>query len=231
MIGVIASMQSEMAFEKECEKKGTERHASFEYERYDYNGIELVCAVCGTGKVSAAVCTQLMIEYFHPSLIINIGTAGSIAKEIHNKDVIIAIDSVQHDFDISPFGWEKGELPELGVISLPCDEGFLQASKQIPSMGYRIHYGRILSGDQVVVDQNVKTKLTDCFGGLCAEMEGAAVGQVCAMNQVAYAIIRGISDGDSEDQQNEFLSNIESVAEINGHVLLASLKEYENTCM
>jgi nucleoside phosphorylase len=40
-----------------------------------------------------------------------------------------------------------------------------------PSMGYRIHYGRILSGDQVVVDQNVKTKLT-IVRGLCAEMEG-----------------------------------------------------------
>jgi hypothetical protein len=38
------------------------------------------------------------------------------SKEIHNKDVIIAIDSVQHDFDISPFGWKKGELPDWGDL-------------------------------------------------------------------------------------------------------------------
>lgn len=230
MIGVIASMQSELAFTEDCTLKKTTQHANFKYNEYDYEGIHLVCSVCGTGKVSAAVCTQLMIEYFNPSLIINIGTAGSISKEVHNKDIIIAIDSVQHDFDISPFGWQKGELPELGIISLPCDERFLSAAEQIDKMGYRIHFGRILSGDKVIVDQNVKTELTDAFGGLCAEMEGAAVGQVCAMNNIPYAIIRGISDGDSDDQKNEFISNIENVAEINGHVLLATLKIYSEDC-
>lgn len=226
MIGVNASMKSEMSFTEKCKYIKSEKHGIFEFELYDYKGISIICSVCGTGKVSAAVCTQLMIEYFHPEIIINIGTAGSLTEEIRNKDVIVAIDSVQHDFDISPFGWEKGELPELGLVSLKCDEKFLDAVKKIGDIGHTIHFGRILSGDQVVVDRDVKLNLTSCFGGLCAEMEGAAVGQVCAMNNVPYAIIRGISDGDDEDQKNEFFSNIESVSEINGRVLLAALEEY-----
>ena len=226
MIGINASMKSEMSFTEKCKHINSEKHGIFEFELYDYKGISIICSVCGTGKVSAAVCTQLMIEYYSPEIIINIGTAGSLIEEIRNKDVIVAIDSVQHDFDISPFGWEKGELPELGLVSLKCDEKFLDAVKKIGDIGHTIHFGRILSGDQVVVDQDVKFNLTSCFGGLCAEMEGAAVGQACAMNNVPYAIIRGISDGDDEDQKNEFFSNIESVSEINGRVLLAALEEY-----
>jgi adenosylhomocysteine nucleosidase len=230
MIGVIASMESEFAFWEHCTFLGEKQHGVFTYKRYDYEEIELVCSVCGTGKVSAAVCTQLMIEDYHPSLIVNIGTAGSLGGEVHNKDVIVAEDSIQHDFDVSPFGWKRGELPELGTICLPCDRSFVESAKRIDTMGHTVHFGRILSGDRVVVDNDTKSDLLSAFGGLCVEMEGAAIGQVCTMNNVPYAIIRGISDGDDEDQKTEFFSNIESVSEINGAVLLATLKEYEQAC-
>lgn len=228
MIGILASMRSELAFTEFCEFIQSERHACFEFETYNYEGIEIVSAICGTGKVSAAVCTQLMIEYFHPELIINIGTAGSLFCDIHNKDIVVATDSIQHDFDVSPFGWQRGELPELKLIDIKCDEKFVQCAKNVSFGTHPIHFGRILSGDMVVIDREVKLRLTDLFGGLCAEMEGAAVGQVCAMNAIPYGIIRGISDGDDDDQHAEFLSNIESVGDINGRYLLSVLKEYAN---
>lgn len=226
MIGILASMRSELAFTDLCKLVQSEKHGCFTFETYQYDSILLVCAVCGTGKVSAAVCTQLMIEYYHPRLIVNIGTAGSLTNEVHSKDIVVAVDSIQHDFDISPFGWQKGELPELKIIDIKCDEKFVACAKKIYTEGHTVHFGRILSGDMVVTDREVKNRLTSLFGGLCAEMEGAAVGQVCCMNQIPYGIIRGISDGDDENQHKEFLSNIESVAEINGKFLLGVLKKY-----
>ena len=228
MIGICASMQEELAFVKELKIIGEDAHECFRFTRYEYQGETLVCGVCGTGKASAAAFTQSMIVHYRPSLIVNIGTAGSLGGNVRCKDVVVAADSVQHDFDLSDFGYQKGELAELKTIALSCDEDFFHAAKDAAPEGIRVHYGRILTGDRVVADEDTRRRLTSLFGGLCAEMEGAAVGQVCAMNNVPYGIIRGISDGEEADQLAEFRKNTGTVAELNGRVLLAALARYMN---
>jgi adenosylhomocysteine nucleosidase len=62
--------------------------------------------------------------------------------------------------------------------------------------------GRVCSGDQFIATKEQAEAITSTFGGLCAEMEGAAIAQVCHLNQVPYVIIRAISD-DSDDMTFE----------------------------
>ena len=54
--------------------------------------------------------------------------------------------------------------------------------------------GRVVSGDQFIADQAVKERIAGKFGGLCTEMEGAAIAQAAYLNSIPFLIIRAISD-------------------------------------
>ena len=62
--------------------------------------------------------------------------------------------------------------------------------------GHKIIAGRILTGDQFMThkDKQDKRYLFDELHGDCIEMEGAAVAQVCTMNNIPHVIIRSVSD-------------------------------------
>jgi adenosylhomocysteine nucleosidase len=54
--------------------------------------------------------------------------------------------------------------------------------------------GRVVSGDQFVSDKAVKERISSQFGGMCTEMEGAAIAQAAYLNKIPFVIIRAISD-------------------------------------
>ena len=225
MIAVSASMKEELSFCDNLNLIRKEHHGPFEFEILDFESSELIVSICGIGKVNAAAMAQTLILVYEPELIINIGTAGSINDEVKRKDVIIATETVQHDYNLQPFGFTRGKLVELDIIAIPCDEKFITIAKKYASE-YRSHFGRALSGDQVVADTGLIREITDLFGGLSADMESAAFGQVCAMNKVPYAVIRGISDDSDDDRLSDFLENMGTVSETNGKLLLSILHDY-----
>ncbi|MBQ3638708.1 MAG: 5'-methylthioadenosine/S-adenosylhomocysteine nucleosidase, partial [Clostridia bacterium] len=53
---------------------------------------EVILAVCGVGKVNAAMCAQTMIVTYHPDKIVNTGVAGALSPELGVGDVVIASD-------------------------------------------------------------------------------------------------------------------------------------------
>ena len=70
---------------------------------------------CGVGKVNAARTTQIMIDKFEIDYIINTGSAGSINDDVDYGDIVIGKYVLQHDFDITAFGHEKGYISNIGV--------------------------------------------------------------------------------------------------------------------
>jgi adenosylhomocysteine nucleosidase len=52
----------------------------------------------------------------------------------------------------------------------------------------------VVSGDQFVSDKAVKERISGQFGGMCTEMEGAAIAQAAYLNKIPFVIIRAISD-------------------------------------
>lgn len=67
-------------------------------------GQEVVLAVCGPGKVNAALCAQSMILRHHPRWILNLGVAGAGEAGVSIGDMVVASCTVQHDMDTSPIG-------------------------------------------------------------------------------------------------------------------------------
>jgi hypothetical protein len=59
--------------------------------------------------------------------VINTGVAGSLDADIDIGDIVVSTDVVQHDFDITPLGFEPGELYDLQMVGIPADEVYRNA--------------------------------------------------------------------------------------------------------
>ena len=82
----------------------------------------MVAAVCGIGKVFAAICAEAMILEFHVDYVINIGVGGTLCKELGVMDVAVADKVVQHDMNTTPLGDPVGLLSGINEVYLPTDE-------------------------------------------------------------------------------------------------------------
>lgn len=197
MIGIIAAMQLELeAIKQKIENPVTETVSGIAYISGSIYGYPVVCAVSGVGKVNAAVCAQTMILKYAPEAIINTGVGGALDKELKVCDVVVGDCAVQHDFDTSPLGDEKGFVSTVNVTRFPLDEklsGKLLAS--LTFLGIRAKSGTIATGDQFVCDPKVKEEIVSRFSAKACEMEGGAIAHACYMNSTPCAILRAISDG------------------------------------
>lgn len=195
MIGIIGAMQEELELLLDALAKAvTKQRGGFTLYFGTLAGRQVVLARCGIGKVNAAALAQLLVGEGATRVIFT-GVAGALAPELEVGDLVISTDAVQHDVDVRALGYARGEVPGE-ALSWRADETLLRAA--LAAAGslaeVRAVAGRVLSGDQFIADPERVRGLREAFGGLCAEMEGAAVAQVCSRAGVGFVIIRSISD-------------------------------------
>jgi adenosylhomocysteine nucleosidase len=197
-IGVIGAMEVEIsALKGKMEIKRVVKRASMEFYEGTYRGKEAVAVRSGIGKVNAAVCAQILIDVFEVGAIINTGIAGSLKNEINIGDIVISTEAAHHDFDASGVGYPPGQVPGLDAFAFRADERLARLAYELckeVNPDISVFRGRIVSGDQFISGRAVKERISENFGGLCAEMEGAAVAQTAYLNGVPFVIIRAVSD-------------------------------------
>ena len=196
--GIIAAMQEEM---KEIEYIMTDKENQKIFDLNiitgKINDTEVVLVEAGIGKVNAARTTQILIDNFQINGIINVGSAGSANDELDIGDIVIGNKLIQHDFDITAFGHPKGFISNVGQY-VESDNTLVQKMKQTISKmqdnEFKIKIGTIASGDIFCTELKMKEKIRNKFNADAIEMEGAAIAQVCKLDNVPFIIIRSISD-------------------------------------
>ena len=219
IVGIIGAMDEEIA--KLIAQAGitaTETAADMVFHSGNISGTDVIIVKCGMGKVNAAICAQLLISRYNATHIINTGFSGSLSSDLSIGDIIVSSEAVQHDFDVSPIGFKKGEIPFTGLVAFPADKELVSSACKVISdtlPDVRVLSGRICSGDQFISDKAAKDRICADFGGLCCEMEGAAVAQVCCLNHISFLVIRAISDSADDSAGEEFNFSVfqSSVAE------------------
>lgn len=168
-------------------------------------GKDSVVAVCGEGKVNAAMCAQAMIMAYHPDVVINTGVAGGLAKGLKIADAVVADAVVQHDMDMSPLGFEQGYICGIDGIEIKCADKAKSLLEQcVRDCNINCVTGVIASGDQFINSNDKKQWLIDIFNAAACEMEGGAIGHVCKLNDVPFAVLRTISDGGDDESHMSF---------------------------
>ena len=196
-IGIIAAMDEEVNSIKELMQDiTTKKIYELECVLGKIHSKNIILVKCGIGKVNAARTTQLLIDNFEIDYIINVGTAGGLNPEIEIGDVVIGERLLQHDFDVSAGGHEKGYISDLGIYMFSNTALIEKAKDSMENVNedFNVHLGKIATGDIFVQDISVKNKIEEEFHADCVEMEGAAIAQVCTLDKVPFIVIRGISD-------------------------------------
>ncbi len=197
-LGIIGAMQMEVDNLKETlENQSVEVVSGISFVSGNIGEVEVVAAVCGVGKVFAAICAEAMILKYNPDMIINIGVAGTLTKDLSVLDVAVASDVLQHDMDTSALGDPVGLISGLNQIFFPADEKMKNLLCEcLKGKGVKYITGPIATGDLFMHDPEYKALVRERFGAIAAEMEGGSIGHVCTVNHVPFAVLRSISDGE-----------------------------------
>ena len=196
--GIITAMQEEMQEIKKIMTNIKEKQIyELQFITGNINNKEVVLVEAGVGKVNAARVTQILIDNFDIEAIINVGVAGAANDELNMGDIVIGQIIVQHDFDITAFGHPKGFISNVGQY-VESDSKLLKKMEstiqKFANKDFKIKVGIIASGDIFCTETKMKEKIRSKFFADAIEMEGAAIAQVCKLDNIPFIIIRSISD-------------------------------------
>jgi adenosylhomocysteine nucleosidase len=196
-IGLIGAMNEEVELIlQQMEERRTHVKAGIEFHEGEFLHKRVIVCKSGVGKVNAAVCTQLLIDSFDVRTVIFTGVAGALHPDLDIGDIVISTDCMQHDMDVTALGFSRGVIPYQENSIFLADPNLLSIAYKSCSRLFKgkALKGRILSGDQFIANRDTVKQLYVEMEGVCTEMEGASVAQVCFMNDVPYVIIRSMSD-------------------------------------
>lgn len=230
-IGIICAMKEEFELiSKNIKVNDKITKAHLEFLIGEFEGKNIVGVICGIGKVNAAICTQILISKFECTHILNSGVAGGIKNGVDFKNVVIASDLIQHDVDVSNFGYKLGEVPNIGTHSFPCDENLINISKSAceemlkNNNDFKFHIGRIATGDQFICDDKKSKNLCETFDALACEMESGSIAQTCYLNNIPFLIIRSISDNGGNIAGDEFYKFLEEASKNSYEIIRKIIK-------
>lgn len=221
MIGIIGAMDVEIEnIIKNMTDTKSEEISSVTYTSGKLKGKDVVCAVCGIGKVFAAICTQTMILRYKPDIIINTGIAGSLSSDLRVCDTVVAESLVQHDMDTTYFGDPKGFVQHLGIVNIPCNEELgIKICSVMEDKGVHCVRGVIATGDAFIADEATKNDIAKTFNAIACDMEGASIALVSYMGNVKCVVMRTVSDG--AEGNDEYETNKDETAKKSTEALIS----------
>lgn len=200
-IAVIGAMPSELADIRlmlgETEIK---RISGFDFYINEYKGNKIINACCGIAKVNAALCTQVMIDNFSPDYVINAGVAGGMNTAVKVCDIVISTEVLPHDLDPHFLA----DYPPYCAVFKADDKIMDTAEKVCGEFSVNSFRGRIVSGEQFISDSAVKAAIQEKFAPYAVDMESAAVGHCCFLNEMPFTSIRCISDNADDEGAMSF---------------------------
>ncbi len=182
--------------------------ARLEFIEGDLAGKRVVLANAGIGKVNASIAATLLCDRFECDLVVFSGLAGGLAPELAAGDLVVATELVQHDHG----NWIDGKfhltqpcpppgLPKPGngfllspVIEQIAREAAHGLESRRPDGSFKIHFGRLISGDVFVLCAATRERLLQPHRALAVDMEGAAIAQVAERFGRQYLVVRILSD-------------------------------------
>jgi adenosylhomocysteine nucleosidase len=224
IIGIIGAVKSEIQLIKDImiveEKK---QYSGLKFYICKYKDLSVILTTCGTGKVNAARCTQILIDKFNVTAIINTGVAGNLKEKVRIGDIIISNNVTYHDVMSiqmkKSFPFKESFIPDKKLINLA-----IQAYENNAFKYYDCHIGRVVTGDNFISDDKSKDNIINKYKPYCVEMEGAAIGHVADMNNIPFIIIKSISDNADNNAVINY-EKFENIASNNSATLIINMLE------
>ncbi len=161
-----------------------------------------VQAVCsGIGKVNAASASALLADKC--DLLINAGLSGSFGTA-KKYELVLGTNFIEHDFDLTPIGYEKSVKPG-GEGILLADNGY---NADILAKFPFVKSGPFVTGDMFVCTKELHDELENRFSPVACDMESAAVAHSAKLFGKPFVSIRMISDGADDDSADTYTNTL-----------------------
>jgi adenosylhomocysteine nucleosidase len=179
----------------------------------------------GPGKIQCASATQLVIDEFEPSLILDIGAAGSLDEA--NEIGCVICGQYCFEYDICPLEQFSMLAPDLTTDTLAVNAAhevrailnefahYIETSGLVPSL----RMGNLVSGEQNVVDVAVREQLRNAFDALACNWETAAVLKTASLNNIDRLSFRVITDKADANMTDDYKQNLDGALEKLGCLL------------
>ena len=227
-IGIIGAMKDEVAaIIDRLEDRSTDRVGSLEFNTGSLFGKRVVVALCGVGKVFAAIAAEAMIIKYAPRLIVNSGVGGALDKSLRPLDIVFADKLVQHDMDTSPLGDPVGLISGINKVYFDADARAVEIlADTAKGLGVSYMVGTVATGDRFVCDKADKELITSRFGAAACEMEGGAIAHTAYVNSTPFVVVRAISDSADGDACMDYMAFLPKAAEISTALTLSLIEKY-----
>lgn len=171
-----------------------------------YKGHRVSVMGTGMGMPSISIYAHELITQYGVKKLIRVGTAGSLNKNVHVRDLVLA-QAAATNSNIIRNDWPNYDFPQI------ADFGLLDKAYHIAKdLGITTHVGNVLSSDVFYSDFFDLNLKLGTMGVHAVEMEAAALYYLGAKHQVETLAMMTISDSlvnpeedtTAEERQNTF---------------------------
>jgi adenosylhomocysteine nucleosidase len=181
--------------------------------------INVTLARGGHGKTQFGIQTQHLLDHATFDLAICAGAAGALAPEVKVGDIIVAISTLEHDYNN-----KFSERPK------PQFAGDSKSINQIKALNlsdadFKVHFGIMAGGDEDVIEVTRGAELYKAHNALAVAWEGIGGARASAFNDVPYLEIRGATDTANHEAPVVFYINLKIVMKNIAFLLYKWLKK------
>lgn len=215
-VGLVVVDSEAWPLRRKAQILATWDHPCAGFWRARWADVDLVVARTAPGKVNAALATQALLQRNVPDLLMSVGTAGALG-DLAVGDVVIATQVQWHDtglyldsrfiaFGGFTYAPGRGRALQDGYRLPPALEAAIHAWAAHSDAGGqpRVTWGKVVTGDQVVLSSERKRYLRERLGALAVEMESASVVQVAEAWGIPWLVVRAASDLADSDTGFDF---------------------------
>jgi adenosylhomocysteine nucleosidase len=167
--------------------------------------LNLTLARGGHGKTQFGIQTQHLLDHAKFDLVICAGAAGALATEVSVGDVIVAISTLEHDYNNKfsnrpkpRFGGDPKSIEQIKALNLSDAD-------------FKVHFGIMAGGDEDVIEVTRGAELRELHDALAVAWEGIGGARASAFNEIPYLEIRGATDTANHEAPIVFYFNLKIV--------------------
>lgn len=228
-IAIIGAMEQEVEILRGKIESPTSREiAGCEFIEGNMGLHDVILVKSGIGKVNAAVATTVLIQEYRPDAVLNTGSAGGFKESLEVGTIVISDEVRHHDVDATAFGYEIGQVPGMPP-SFPADEKLIRIAKEaVEEVGeHEYAVGLIASGDVFMSDAARVEVVKGQFPAMiAAEMEAAAVAQVCHQFGTPFVVIRALSDIAGKKSSMSFDEFLPLAAKHSSEIVMRAISKF-----
>ncbi len=194
MIAILVAVKQELRpILRRAKASHVVRQQHLDFYEGTFGGLPVALLALGVGMECARIAAEMTIKCYRPDLVISAGFGGGLCDSVKAGDIVIGTEILDL---LEDYGDEIRWRLRLKPSHIP--------RFNVDPPGLRLHYGKLITKDEIVLKSSTKTRIGKTTGALSVDMETSAVAAVAAAHQTDFLAVRCIIDTSRDDMPEDF---------------------------